>query len=297
MSYKLKIGNVINGVNQIQLSQELFNEYKNKSISIYYNNIQISGQLKNEQYLIFNGSNSYVNCGNVLLDSKGKISSYFKTTYSGRQAIAGNINYRDLRYVLNYKPGSAGNSPGYLGFHTLYGGLKAFVDIGSIIYNGQWHLWEVEWDTNNVDMWFDGEKLNVTCNNSNTSSKQITLFLGNEISNKYFNGSLREFKLYDSNELIHYYSMDENGSSILYDRVGNNNGTIYNSQWGQTDNKINALIFDAPINNNIDYITIREGDSLLLNNYSDINIANLLEWDNLVKINSINYNIINGDDN
>ena len=152
------------------------------------------------QALDFDGSNDYVDVGAFVIPSQGTMVAWYKISSSDRQGIAGSLSDQSFRFILNYKGGTGGSSPGFIGFHpdgdTV---LRGDIELGSIVYDGDWHQTVFSWQGNQLREWFDVQEYAIRYQNQNSvNGNSIAQFVfGKEFSvNTNLDGSIDDVRIY-----------------------------------------------------------------------------------------------------
>ena len=152
----------------------------------------------------------YISVSDLPFPTTGAISFWLKTASTNRQNIlsfAGNITY--LRFAANYQPGTAGGTPGAIGFQRQSAsGAPAFAfrsDVGTALHDGDWHHIVVNFNTQNAgspEIYFDGVAQSVTVSASNLLDGQtFDAAIGSAVTGATpgdnLNGSLDALMLFD----------------------------------------------------------------------------------------------------
>ena len=115
--------------------------------------------------LKFDGTDDYVQTPLSVVPRDGTVEAWFKTTSNVRQAIFASYTGGEFRLEVNYRPGTAGNTPGVLGVNVLFGTLVAYIDIGAGMYDGAWHHVAFAWvggSPGTIRIYWDGQEKAVT---------------------------------------------------------------------------------------------------------------------------------------
>ncbi|MCH8194105.1 MAG: discoidin domain-containing protein, partial [Planctomycetes bacterium] len=157
--------------------------------------------------LAFDGVDDYVETPLLDVPEDGTVEAWVNTSVSDvRQAVISSHNGEEFRLHLNYRPGTGGATPGFLGLNVLFGSLAASTDIGSEMYDGSWHhvafVWEgasatirAYWDGQEKPLTYAGQ--NVWEGNYNRSAVHV---IGREDlnnNNYFFAGQIDDVRMYD----------------------------------------------------------------------------------------------------
>ena len=152
--------------------------------------------------IVFDGVDDYVGIsGYDYLTVEGTFSVWYKTSSTDRETLYGIIGTSDVRFIVNYRPGTAGPILGHIGVNIDYGVFSPYADVGSSLYDGNWHNVAVSWigSTPSAIIYFDGEaKTTSYIHQSTFSGKSIPhLNIGRETSGNLLNGSIAIAKIYN----------------------------------------------------------------------------------------------------
>ena len=115
--------------------------------------------------LVFDGKDDYVQTPLSNVPKDGTVEAWVKTTSNVRQSVFSSLTGGEFRLQVNYKPGTAGNSPGFLGVNVRFGTLVAYTDIGKVLYDGSWHHVAFVWEggtPGTIRIYWDGQEKTVT---------------------------------------------------------------------------------------------------------------------------------------
>ena len=152
--------------------------------------------------IVFDGVDDYVTAtGYDYLTADGTFSTWYKTSSTGREALYGTSVTDDIRFIVNYEPGTGGPTLGTIGVNIDYPILTPYANIGSAIYDGNWHNVAVSWigSTASAIIYFDGIAQTTSYTQQNTfSGKAVSAFsLGIESSGNLLNGSIGVAHIYN----------------------------------------------------------------------------------------------------
>ncbi len=158
--------------------------------------------------LEFDGVDDYVETPLSDVPKSGTVVAWVNTTISNvRQAVISSHNSEEFRLHLNYRPGTAGATPGFLGVNVLFGTFTAYTDIGSEMYDGSWHhvafVWEGE-SPGTIRAYWDGQEKPVTYGDQNAwegnYNRSAVHVIGREDlnnNNYFFAGHIDDVRFYD----------------------------------------------------------------------------------------------------
>ncbi len=187
---------VFNGSTEDKSGHDLHGTGNNLETAIGIENIT------NTAYL-FNGSNSYINCGNDsrnILD-KLTISAWIKTFSNNRQLFVSKYNYNDdSGYFLATEDGYA-----IVGGRDNSGEFWQAVSTTTLINDGEWHHIVGIIDQNNWQIWvdcsLDAELISTTVNPYLDCADPLTIgywYQGSgEGYHRYFDGIIDEVRIYN----------------------------------------------------------------------------------------------------
>jgi hypothetical protein len=158
--------------------------------------------------LEFDGVDDYVETPILDVPVDGMVGAWVKTaTGDVRQAVISSHNSEEFRLHLNYRPGTGGPTPGFLGLNVLYGTLTAYTDIGSEMYDGSWHHVAFVWEgasPGTIRAYWDGQEKAVTYGSQNAwqgnYNRSAVHVIGREDlnnSNYFFVGQIDDVRFYD----------------------------------------------------------------------------------------------------
>jgi len=194
--------------------------------------------------LEFDGVDDYVETPITDVPVDGTVAAWINTTLGDvRQAVLSSHNSEEFRLQLNYRPGTGGATPGFLGLNVLYGTLTAYVDIGSEMYDGSWHHVAFVWEgasPGTIRAYWDGQEKAVTYGSQNAwpgnSNRSAVHVIGREDlnnNNYFFAGQIDDVRMYD-------HALSE----IEIQAVMNNAGGKWPFAFGPTP-KDGALLVDT----------------------------------------------------
>ncbi len=157
--------------------------------------------------LEFDGVDDYVETPILDVPVDGTVEAWVNTAISDvRQAVISSHNNEEFRLHLNYRPGTGGATPGFLGLNVLYGSLAAYTDIGSEMYDGSWHHVAFVWEgaSPTIRAYWDGQEKPVTYAGQNVwegnYNRSAVHVIGREDlnnSNYFFVGKIDDVRMYD----------------------------------------------------------------------------------------------------
>jgi len=158
--------------------------------------------------LEFDGVDDYVETPITDVPVDGTVAAWINTTLGDvRQAVFSSHNSEEFRLQLNYRPGTGGPTPGFLGLNVLYGSLTAYSDIGSEMYDGSWHHVAFVWEgasPGTIRAYWDGQEKAVTYGSQNAwqgnYNRSAVHVIGREDlnnNNYFFAGQIDDVRMYD----------------------------------------------------------------------------------------------------
>jgi len=158
--------------------------------------------------LEFDGVDDYVETPILDVPVDGTVEAWVNTALGDvRQAVISSHNSEEFRLQLNYRPGTGGPTPGFLGVNVLYGSLTAYTDIGSEMYDGSWHHAAFVWEgasPGTIRIYWDGQEKPVTYGSQNAwegnYNRTAVHVIGREDlnnSNYFFAGQIDDVRMYD----------------------------------------------------------------------------------------------------
>jgi len=158
--------------------------------------------------LEFDGVDDYVETPILDVPVDGTVEAWVNTALGDvRQAVISSHNSEEFRLQLNYRPGTGGPTPGFLGVNVLYGSLTAYADIGSEMYDGSWHHAAFVWEgasPGTIRIYWDGQEKPVTYGSQNAwegnYNRTAVHVIGREDlnnSNYFFAGQIDDVRMYD----------------------------------------------------------------------------------------------------
>ncbi len=158
--------------------------------------------------LEFDGVDDYVETPILDVPVDGTVEAWVNTAISNvRQAVISSHNGEEFRLHLNYRPGTGGATPGFLGLNVLYGTLTAYTDIGGEMYDGSWHHVAFVWEgasPGTIRAYWDGQEKSVTYGSQNAwagnYNRSAVHVIGREDlnnNNYFFAGQIDDVRFYD----------------------------------------------------------------------------------------------------
>ena len=226
--------------------------------------------------LEFDGQDDYVQTPISDVPKDGTVEAWVKTTSDVRQAVFSSYgDSQEFRLHINYQPGKAGNSPGFLGLNVRFRTLTGYTEIGSEMYGGNWHyvafVWEGE-SPGTIRAYWDGQEKSVSYRDHNAwegnYNRDAVHVIGRECltNNKYyFAGMIDEVRFWDkartqseiqqylSQELLGdeeglmgYWKFNEGEGTTANDSSPNNNhGTIAGASWATDAAPVQSALAEA----------------------------------------------------
>lgn len=188
--------------------------------------VAFNAMVRNNNCATFNGSSDYISLGaNNILGEVDKVEFLYKGTRSTYHVFFTNI----------FKIQSDDNYGNILIFETAtlltfrYKGKQYTftTTIGDDIF----HRITIDVSGDTPSMTVDGVVAPFSSPTSTTTAYDNGSYIGfNGTNTNYLiKGSICDFKCYSGNTLLHWYPMAEGAGSIVYDAIGNINGTITSS--------------------------------------------------------------------
>lgn len=210
----------------------------------------------------FDGSDTFVDIGDKTIDSPQSVSVWFKTTVSDER---GNIYSSDpdrlsddtgSSYIaFNYEPGTGGATSGSIGLRfTDDDGERfdAFADLGSELYDGNWHHLVIGWDlsSESIIVVFDGNELSTTVDVDTGFSpdfvRPMVIGMGRVSGDErgdYYDGELSEWILFDEKLSL------SDVETLYFDGHENDNfeGSYKSKELDELDGESEELTIDASV--------------------------------------------------
>ncbi|MBS4060515.1 MAG: LruC domain-containing protein [Bacteroidetes bacterium] len=160
---------------------------------------------------------------------------------------SGTFLFHNTKYILKIDP--QGRLTFALYIPTYKDAVMAYSDR---ILDTDWHHMIGTYDGNVMKLYLDGQLMASKIVSGNLNPSNAPILIGNQNTINFFNGQMDEVQIYGSaltevaiNELymssqnpgsgeenlISYWSLNENQGLIAYDQTGSNNGTISNASW------------------------------------------------------------------
>lgn len=207
-------------------------------------------QLNDRNYLKFNGTTSYVDCGNPaelnnIWAGGGKISFWMNNNIAvGERILAkenGTAGWAVIAYTSNIV---------FQHYTSAITGLWS--SVGNL--SSGWRYVEIEFNTDSIvntpTVKINGVFVGITTLTSPTGSfdldSGLVLGIGARIYNNsaYFLGYIADIKIYKSTGLVADYILDEEIGTVATDYLNGNNGVIYYGSWIVEDRHKSQRVID-----------------------------------------------------
>lgn len=226
--------------------------------------------------LEFDGQDDYVQTPISAVPKDGTVEAWVKTVSNAREAVFSSYgDNQEFRLHVNYQPGKAGNSPGFLGLNVRFRTLTGYTEIGSQMYDGNWHYVAFVWEgasPGTIRAYWDGQEKPVTYRDHNAwegnYDRGAVHVIGREdLTNNlyYFAGKIDEVRFWnksrtqseiqqylsqellgDEEGLTGYWKFNEGEGTTANDSSPNkNHGTIAGASWTTDAAPVQSALTEA----------------------------------------------------